>query len=71
MTERNEGWAAGLHLAALELGVQEDHSGFVRRYGGTFAPVSEYLEHEMLLCQPADLVSFLLQTSVCWDRLTW
>ena len=69
LTERNEGWAAGLHLAALELGVQEDHSGFVRRYGGTFAPVSEYLEHEMLLCQPADLVSFLLQTSVL-DRLT-
>ncbi len=69
LTERNEGWAAGLHLAALELGAQEDPSGFVRRYSGAFDPVSEYLEHEMLLCQPADLVSFLLQTSVL-DRLT-
>ena len=69
MTERNEGWAAGLHLAALELGAQEDPSGFVRHYSGAFAPVSEYLEHEVLLCQPADLVRFLLQTSVL-DRLT-
>ena len=69
LTERNEGWAAGLHLAALELGVQEDPSGFVRRYSGDFGPVSEYLEHEVLLCQRADVIRFLLQTSVL-DRLT-
>ncbi len=69
LTERNEGWAAGLHLGGLELGAQEDPSGFVRHYSGAFGPVSEYLEHEVLLCQPADLVRFLLQTSVL-DRLT-
>jgi LuxR family maltose regulon positive regulatory protein len=63
LTDRNEGWAAGLHLSALALREEDDPPEFIRSYSGAFAPVAEYLEHEMLLRQPPDLVEFLLQTS--------
>ena len=64
LTQRNEGWAAGLHLAAMALAQSDDPSRFVRRYSGSFGPVAEYLEHEMLLRQPPDVVKLLLQISV-------
>ncbi len=64
LTQRSEGWAAGLHLAAMALAHVDDSSTFVRRYSGSFGPVAEYLEHEMLLRQPPEVVKFLLQTSV-------
>ena len=64
LTERSEGWAAGVHLAAMALAHVDDPSTFVRRYSGSFGPVAEYLEHEMLLRQPPEVVKFLLQTSV-------
>ncbi len=67
LTERNEGWAAGLHLAALGLAHEANTSAFVRRYSGSFGPVAAYLEHEMLLRQPPHVVRFLLQTSVLDD----
>jgi LuxR family maltose regulon positive regulatory protein len=63
LTERSEGWAAGLHLAALAL-TDTDPVEFVARFSGTFRPVAEYLEHEVLQRQPPDLVTFLLETSV-------
>jgi LuxR family maltose regulon positive regulatory protein len=64
LTERSEGWAAGLHLAARALAGHRDPSGFVRRFSGAFGPVADYLEHEIFLCRSPDLVRFLLQTSV-------
>ena len=64
LTQRSEGWAAGLHLAAMGLAHVDDPSTFVRRYSGSFGPVAEYLEHEMLLRQPPEVVKLLLQTSV-------
>jgi LuxR family transcriptional regulator, maltose regulon positive regulatory protein len=64
LTERSEGWAAGLYLAALALADQDEPSEFIRRFSGAFGPVAEYLELEMLLRQPPDLIKFLLQTSV-------
>ncbi len=64
LTQRSEGWAAGLHLAAMDLAHVNDPSAFVRRYSGSFGPVAEYLEHEMLLRQPPEVVKLLLQTSV-------
>ncbi|HXW82441.1 MAG TPA: AAA family ATPase, partial [Acidimicrobiales bacterium] len=69
LTQRSEGWAAGLHLAALALRDEADGSEFVRRFSGTFGPVSEYIGHETLQRQSPDIVRFLLQTSVL-DRLT-
>jgi LuxR family maltose regulon positive regulatory protein len=64
LTDRCEGWAAGLHLAALELREHNDPLDFVRHFSGTFGPVTEYFQNEMLLRQPPELVKFLLQTSV-------
>jgi LuxR family maltose regulon positive regulatory protein len=69
LTERSEGWATGLHLAALALRDEADPSEFIRRFSGTFGPVAEYMENEVLLRQPADVVKFLVQTSVL-GRLT-
>ena len=64
LTERSEGWAAGLYLAALALADHDEPSEFIRRFSGVFGPVAEYLELEMLLRQPPDLIRFLLETSV-------
>jgi LuxR family transcriptional regulator, maltose regulon positive regulatory protein len=69
LTERSEGWAAGLHLAALGLRDHDDPLEFVRSFSGSFGPVAEYLDNEMLSRQPSDIVRFLLQTSVL-NRLT-
>jgi LuxR family maltose regulon positive regulatory protein len=64
LTDRSEGWAAGLHLAAMALSDHDNPSKFVHAYSGRFGPVAEYLDHEVLQRQPADVVRFLLQTSV-------
>ena len=64
ISERSEGWAAGLHLAALALRDRDNPSEFVRQFSGVFGPVEEYLENEVLGQQPPDVVKFLLQTSV-------
>jgi LuxR family transcriptional regulator, maltose regulon positive regulatory protein len=68
LTERSEGWAAGLYLAANAIRESEDSEGFVRQYSGAYGPVAAYLEHELLQRQPPDVIRFLLQTSVL-DRL--
>jgi LuxR family maltose regulon positive regulatory protein len=64
LTERSEGWATGLHLAARALRDEADPSQFVRRFSGAFGPVAEYMENEVLLRQPPEVVKFMLQTSV-------
>jgi LuxR family transcriptional regulator, maltose regulon positive regulatory protein len=64
LAERSEGWAAGIHLAALALRDHDDFAEIVGRFSGAFGPVAEYMENEMLLRQPPDVVKFLLQTSV-------
>ena len=64
LTERSEGWATRLCLAALALADHDEPSEFIRRFSGAFGPVAEYLELEMLLRQPPDLIRFLLETSV-------
>ncbi|HXW81020.1 MAG TPA: LuxR C-terminal-related transcriptional regulator [Acidimicrobiales bacterium] len=69
LTRRCEGWAAGLQLAALALLEEDDPSEFIRGFTGAFAPVAQYLEHEMLQRQPYEVVRLLLQTSVL-ERLT-
>ena len=46
--QRTEGWAAGLRLAALSLGVHADPERFVADFSGTNRTVAEYLLAEML-----------------------
>jgi LuxR family transcriptional regulator, maltose regulon positive regulatory protein len=64
LTERTEGWAAGLHLAARGLIDEEETSPFVRRFSGAFEPIAKYLQDVVLRGQSSETVTFLLQTSI-------
>lgn len=68
LTDRTEGWVAGLQLAGLSLRDRDDLDGFVAAFSGTHRHVLDYLTEEVLARQPDDVVRFLLETSVL-DRL--
>ncbi|HSD85816.1 MAG TPA: AAA family ATPase, partial [Anaerolineae bacterium] len=67
---RTEGWIAGLQLAALALqapfsqGERGDVAVFIKAFAGSHVYVADYLIEEVLQRQPAELQTFLLQTSV-------
>lgn len=71
LTERTEGWAAGLRLAALALHGKSagDAERIVRGFGGERPDIAEYFTAEVLDHQPADLREFLLTSSVA-DELS-
>ena len=69
LTERTEGWAAALQLAALSMQGRDDVEGFVAGFTGTDRYIVDYLVDEVLARQPDDVRTFLLRTSVL-DRLT-
>ena len=68
LTDRTEGWAAGLQLAALSLLREPDIAGFVVTFSGSHRYVLDYLTNEVLDQQPKPIRDFLLETSVL-DRL--
>lgn len=68
LARRTEGWAAGLHLAALSLRGHQNAAGFVHSFSGSQRFVLDYLLEEVLQQQPTLLQQFLLRTSVL-DRL--
>jgi LuxR family maltose regulon positive regulatory protein len=61
---RTEGWAAGLHLAALSLAGRSDAAAFIKTFAGDNRHIVDYLMAEVLDGQPSHLRSFLLRTSV-------
>jgi LuxR family maltose regulon positive regulatory protein len=64
---RTEGWAAGLHLAALRLAERPSDAArteFIERFAGADRHVIDYLGEEVLATQPQYIRDFLLQTSV-------
>jgi LuxR family maltose regulon positive regulatory protein len=69
LTERTEGWAAGLVLAGLSLRGQEDPSQFVASFHGDNRHVADFLGAEVLERQPEPIRGFLLRTSVL-ERLS-
>jgi LuxR family maltose regulon positive regulatory protein len=69
LTERTEGWAAGLVLAGLSLRDRPDPSGFIAAFSGRDRHVADYLLAEILERQPPELRAFLLRTSVL-ERLS-
>ena len=69
LEERTEGWAAGLHLAALSVQGRDDVHEFVTSFTGGHRYVFEYLGNEVLNRQSPGVQSFLLQTSIL-DRLS-
>ena len=68
LERRTEGWAAGLHLAALSLRGHQDAASFVRSFSGSHRFVLDYLLEEVLRQLPAPIQQFLLRTAIL-DRL--
>jgi len=69
LSERTEGWIAGLQMAAVSMQQRDDLAGFVRAFAGSHRYVMDYLMEEVLGRQPADLQTFLLHTSIL-ERLS-
>jgi LuxR family maltose regulon positive regulatory protein len=68
LSQRTEGWIAGLQLAALSLKGRGEIADFIPAFAGSHRYVLDYLSEEVLRQQPASVQTFLLQTSVL-DRL--
>jgi LuxR family transcriptional regulator, maltose regulon positive regulatory protein len=64
LTERTEGWAAGLVLAGLSLRGRQDSSAFIASFHGDNRHVADYLAAEVLERQSEEIRTFLLRTSV-------
>jgi LuxR family maltose regulon positive regulatory protein len=64
LADRTEGWAAGVHLAALSMRHEAEPAAFIRSFAGTDRNVADFLIAEILERQPDDVVAFLLSTSV-------
>lgn len=60
---RTEGWAAGLHLAALSMQRHPDPAEFVRDFSGSHRYVLDYLAEEVLGRLPPATHAFLLETA--------
>jgi len=69
LTQRTEGWIAGLQIAALSMQNTEDISGFIRTLTGSHHYIFDYLLEEILGRQSTSVQRFLLYTSIL-DQLT-
>jgi LuxR family maltose regulon positive regulatory protein len=64
LTERAEGWAAGLRLAAISMDGHPDPGQFVKEFVAEDSPVAGYLVEEVLNAQPPEIRELLLRTSI-------
>ena len=64
LTQRTEGWIAGLQLAALSLQATDNPADLVTEFTGSDRHVMDYLIEEVLQKQSEELHDFLLQTSI-------
>lgn len=64
ITQRTEGWIAGLQMAALSMQHMVDVSGFISAFTGSHHYIFDYLLEEILDKQPVEIQRFLLYTSV-------
>jgi LuxR family maltose regulon positive regulatory protein len=67
--DKTEGWIAGLRLAALSFTRLGHDQGYIGELSGTNVYVRDYLISQVLADLPADMQSFLIQTSIL-DRLS-
>jgi LuxR family transcriptional regulator, maltose regulon positive regulatory protein len=63
LTQRTEGWAVGLQLAALALRQAANPDDFVTEFTGTHAFVADYLTDEVLAAIPVEQQRFLVETA--------
>jgi LuxR family transcriptional regulator, maltose regulon positive regulatory protein len=64
LESRTEGWVAGLQMAALALHSAPDVDRFLKDFSGSHRFILDYLVEEVLNHQPAELQSFLIETSI-------
>ena len=69
LTERTEGWLAGLTLAAIVIREQEDPQRFVEDFSGDSRNVFDYLAHDVLANADPDIRDFMVHSSVL-ERLS-
>jgi len=62
--ERTEGWPAGLYLAYLSLHESADPRQFVQTFGASNRHVIDYLTEQVLMALRADVLQFMLATSI-------
>ena len=64
LSERTEGWIAGLRLAALALENENDKHKFINAFTASNRFLTDYLLDEVLSRQEPQLYEFLLRTSI-------
>ena len=64
ITERTEGWPAGIYLALLGIRDAADPDAFVALFTGDTRHVLEYLQQDVLSASAPEVRTFLLRTSV-------
>jgi LuxR family maltose regulon positive regulatory protein len=69
LSDRTEGWIAGLQLASLSMQGHQDASGFIQAFAGDHHYIVDYLVTEVLQRQPEHIQMFLLRTSIL-ERLS-
>lgn len=69
LSQRTEGWVAGLQMAALSLCELDDPTSFIASFAGDNQYIADYLVSEVLNRQPNHIRDFLLRTSIV-ERFT-
>jgi ATP/maltotriose-dependent transcriptional regulator MalT len=64
LNTKTEGWAAGLQMAGISLHGRYDASLFIQTFSGSNRYILDYLTDEILDRQPAEIQTFLMQTSI-------
>jgi len=64
LTQRTEGWAAGLRLAAISMATHDDADQFVKELIAEDRALTGYLMEEVLDTQPPETREVLLSTSI-------
>jgi LuxR family transcriptional regulator, maltose regulon positive regulatory protein len=64
LTLRTEGWAAGLHLAALALQKREDRAAFLQAFTGSQRYLLDYVQEDILARLQTPVRDFLLRTAI-------
>ena len=65
----DEGWAAGIRLAALSVGTHPDPEQFIKQLSADDSTLTGYLVEEVLNLQPPEVREMLLSTSIL-DRVS-
>jgi LuxR family maltose regulon positive regulatory protein len=64
LAHREEGWAAGLRLAAISMSGHPDPAQFVKELDAEHGAIADYLIDEVLNSQPREVRDLLLRTSI-------